>query len=100
MTKQQVAEPASYIEITKMGMPIGKQDQYASSFGGLNKFIFTSKGVTVESLSIAHDVRQTLERRLMLFFTGSSRESTCNLNRVYEIDFSFSKERDTSIGCD
>ena len=37
MTKQQVAELASYIEISKMGMPIGKQDQYASAFGGLNK---------------------------------------------------------------
>ncbi len=76
MTKQQVAELASYIEITKMGMPIGKQDQYAAAFGGLNKISFTSEGVTVEPLTIAQDVRQTLERRLMLFFTGSSREST------------------------
>src|SRR5438876_1275150 len=76
MTKQQVAELASYIEITKMEMPIGKQDQYASSFGGLNKITFTSEGVTVEPLRIAPDVRQTLERRLMLFFTGSSHEST------------------------
>src|SRR5438874_3814035 len=76
MTKQQVAELASYIEITKMEMPIGKQDQYASSFGGLNKITFTSEGVTVEPVRIAADVRQTLERRLMLFFTGSSREST------------------------
>ena len=30
----------------------------------------------MEPLNIAPDVRQTLERRLMLFFTGSSREST------------------------
>jgi D-glycero-alpha-D-manno-heptose-7-phosphate kinase len=76
MTKQQVAELASYIEITKMGMPIGKQDQYASAFGGLNKITFSPQGVTVEPLNIAPDVRQTLEHRLMLFFTGSSREST------------------------
>src|SRR6266849_2679329 len=76
MTKQQVAELASYIEINKMGMPIGKQDQYASSFGGLNKFIFTGEGVTVEPLNIAPDIRLTLVQRLMLFFTGSSREST------------------------
>src|SRR6266853_5297486 len=48
MTKQQVAELASYIEIGKMGMPIGKQDQYASAFGGLNKISFTSDGVSVE----------------------------------------------------
>jgi D-glycero-alpha-D-manno-heptose-7-phosphate kinase len=76
MTRQQVAELASYIEISKMGMPIGKQDQYATTFGGFNKITFTSEGVSVEPLKMALDVRQTLERRLMLFFTGSSREST------------------------
>ncbi len=76
MTRQQVAELASFIEITKMGMPIGKQDQYASAFGGLNKITFTRQGVTVEPLRIAPEVRQALERRLLLFFTGTSREST------------------------
>ena len=76
MTKQQIAELASYIEITKMGMPIGKQDQYAAAFGGLNKITFSNDGVYVEPLKIATDVRQTLEQRLLLFFTGSSREST------------------------
>src|SRR5947207_7842053 len=76
MTKQQVAELASSIEISKMGMPIGKQDQYAAAFGGLNKITFTSEGVTVEPLNIDPVVLATLERRLMLFFTGSSREST------------------------
>jgi D-glycero-alpha-D-manno-heptose-7-phosphate kinase len=76
MTRLQVAELASYIEINKMGMPIGKQDQYASAYGGLNRIAFSSQGVTVEPLNIDPDVRQTLERRLMLFFTGSSREST------------------------
>ncbi len=76
MTKQQVAELASYIEINKMGMPIGKQDQYASAFGGLNKITFSSQGVTVEKLNIDPEMQQILERRLMLFFTGSSREST------------------------
>ncbi|MBA2285363.1 MAG: GHMP kinase [Ktedonobacteraceae bacterium] len=84
MTKQQVAELASYIEISKMGMPIGKQDQYASAFGGLNKYTFTSAGVTVEPLNVAPDVRQALERRLLLFFTGSSRESTSILKQQRE----------------
>ena len=76
MTRQQVAELASYIEINKMGMPIGKQDQYASAFGGLNKIVFTREAITVEPLKISPEIRQVLERRLMLFFTGSSREST------------------------
>lgn len=76
LTRQQVAELACYIEIDKMGMPIGKQDQYASAFGGLNKITFSGEGVTVGPIKLAADVERTLERRLMLFFTGSSREST------------------------
>src|SRR5579864_212643 len=76
MTKQQVAELACSIEISKMGMPIGKQDQFAAAFGGLNRITFTAEGVNVEALQIAPEVRRTLENRLMLFFTGSSREST------------------------
>jgi len=79
MTRHQVAELASCIEIEKMGIPIGKQDQYAAAFGGMNKITFTSSGVTVEPINIAHDVRWVLEQRLMLFFTGSSRESTAIL---------------------
>jgi D-glycero-alpha-D-manno-heptose-7-phosphate kinase len=76
LTRQQVAEVASSIEINKMGMPIGKQDQYASAFGGLNTITFDRQGVSVEPLPMASDVRRTLERRLLLFFTGSSRDST------------------------
>jgi D-glycero-alpha-D-manno-heptose-7-phosphate kinase len=81
LTKQQVAELASSIEINKMGMPIGKQDQYASAFGGLNAITFSRQGVQVEPLQLAPDVRHTLQRRLMLFFTGSSRESTSILKQ-------------------
>ena len=93
MTKQQVAEMASYVEIGKMGMPIGKQDQYAAAFGGLNKIAFTGEGVTVEPVNIDPDVRRTLERRLMLFFTGSSRESTSILKHQRKS----TEERDESV---
>src|SRR5438132_14186472 len=76
-----------------MGMPIGKQDQYASAFGGLNKIIFTSEGVTVEPLNVDAEVRHTLERRLMLFFTGSSRESTSILKHQRKS----TEDRDESV---
>jgi D-glycero-alpha-D-manno-heptose-7-phosphate kinase len=81
LTKHQVAEIATYIEIDKMKMPIGKQDQYAAAFGGLNRITFTRDGVTVEPLRIDPVVQRTLESRLMLFFTGSSRESTSILKQ-------------------
>lgn len=93
MTKQQVAELASYIEISKMGMPIGKQDQYAAAFGGLNKITFTTEGVTVDPVPIAPNARQALEHRLMLFFTGSSRESTSILKRQRKS----TEERDDAV---
>src|SRR5690242_4378464 len=73
VTRLQTAELASYIEIGKMGMPIGKQDQYASAFGGLNRITFTKDSVSVEPVEIKAEVRKALEHRLMLFFTGSSR---------------------------
>src|SRR5258708_12312571 len=79
LTRQQVAELACYVEIDKMGMPIGKQDQYASAFGGLNKITFSGEGVTVEPIKIAPDVERTLARRVMLFFTARSLQSTTTL---------------------
>ena len=76
LTPAEVAEKACYIEIDKMGMPVGKQDQYASAFGGLNYITFSAEGVTVEPLWVTEETRRSLERRLILFFTGSSRQSS------------------------
>jgi D-glycero-alpha-D-manno-heptose-7-phosphate kinase len=75
LSRQEIAELACHIEIEELGMPIGKQDQYAASFGGLNFISFTSAGVTVEPLELNPHTRRTLEQSLMLFFTGSSRDS-------------------------
>ncbi len=40
----QLAEEASHIEIDVLKQPIGKQDQYAAAFGGLNFFTFNPSG--------------------------------------------------------
>jgi D-glycero-alpha-D-manno-heptose-7-phosphate kinase len=78
---RQVAELACYIEIEKMGMPVGKQDQYAAAFGGLNCIKFCRDGVAVESLRVPPGTHEALESRLMLFFTGTSRQSSTILRR-------------------
>jgi D-glycero-alpha-D-manno-heptose-7-phosphate kinase len=54
-------------------MPIGKQDQYASAFGGLNAIEFTAQGVHVTPLRLPADTLAALARRLLLFSTGRSR---------------------------
>jgi D-glycero-alpha-D-manno-heptose-7-phosphate kinase len=73
---EEVAEVACFIEIDRLDMPIGKQDQYASAFGGLNAITFTQDGVEVEPLRPSADTITALCSRLMLFSTGHSRHSS------------------------
>ncbi len=68
-----VAELACQIETEALEKPVGKQDPYTAAFGGLNCLRFSRAGVTVEPLQIK--TQNTLERDLMLFFTGASRRS-------------------------
>ncbi len=75
LSRSELAELASYVEIERLGMPIGLQDQYASAFGGLNSIRFSADGVCVEPLELPSDVERTLERRILLFFTGVSRSA-------------------------
>lgn len=72
----EVAELACHIEIEKMRMPVGKQDQYAAAFGGLNFIVFTQEGVTVEPLRLPGTTLETLQNRLLLFFLGGTRKSS------------------------
>jgi len=76
LPRGELAELACIIEIEKLGMPIGKQDQYAATFGGLNCIVFTKEEVTVEPLRLPGTTLEALQRRLMLFFMGSSRKSS------------------------
>jgi D-glycero-alpha-D-manno-heptose-7-phosphate kinase len=84
LSRQQIAELACSIEIEKLGMPIGKQDQYAAAFGGLNFFSFTRDGVEVEPLHIAPQTRRRLEQHLLLFYTGAARNSATILGEQKE----------------
>ncbi len=79
-----VAELACTIELGKLGQPIGKQDQYAAAFGGLNWIEFDRSGARVEPLRLPTAVLHRLERGLMLFFTGSSRSASQILARQTE----------------
>ncbi len=69
-----IAELACALEIERLDKPIGKQDQYASAFGGLNMIEFRAEGVTVTPLDLPADVAGALSERLLLFSTGQSRD--------------------------
>jgi D-glycero-alpha-D-manno-heptose-7-phosphate kinase len=76
VTAGQLAEEASHIEIDVLGQPIGKQDQYAAAFGGVNYFRFNPAGrVTVEPLRPSHGSLGELFDHLLMFWTGHQRDA-------------------------
>lgn len=77
VTKHQLAEEASHIEINLLKEPIGKQDQYASSFGGLNLITFNNDhSVEVRPLNIKREIVQKLQDNILIFYTGFSRKAS------------------------
>jgi D-glycero-alpha-D-manno-heptose-7-phosphate kinase len=75
-----LAEEACHIEIDVLKEPIGKQDQYASAFGGLNRFVFHSDGrTTVERIFVGADTIKRLEASLFLFYLGTPRSASAIL---------------------
>ncbi len=80
MSTQELAEAACYIELERLGEPIGKQDQYIAAFGGLTCFTFMPDGrVQVEPLKISRDTRHNLEDHLLMYFTGQTRSASAIL---------------------
>jgi D-glycero-alpha-D-manno-heptose-7-phosphate kinase len=78
---RELAEQACYIEIERLGEPIGKQDQYIAAFGGITCFTFNRNGtVVVAPLAIDEETRHNLADSLMLFFTGFFRSASQILN--------------------
>ncbi|OUU44156.1 MAG: galactokinase [Verrucomicrobia bacterium TMED56] len=77
LNSNELAELACDIEINKLKEPIGKQDQYIASYGGISSFNFNKDdSVDVKPLSISDDTLFDLEDNLMLFFTGYSRSAS------------------------
>jgi D-glycero-alpha-D-manno-heptose-7-phosphate kinase len=76
----ELAEEACDIEITKLGEPIGKQDQYIAAIGGITAFTFHPDGrVEFRPCKISEETLFNLEDNLLLFFTGYSRSASAIL---------------------
>ncbi len=72
----QLAEEACHVEIEALKRPIGKQDQYAAAFGGLNYMTFQRDGrVQLDPIWLPGEGAVGLFRNSMLFWTGLQREA-------------------------
>lgn len=76
ISKYDLAERSFHIARHLLGKHVGKQDEYAAAFGGLNFISFHSDGSTlVEPVDVNPAVLAELQTNLMLFFTGSAHHS-------------------------
>lgn len=75
--KHDLAELACEIEMNVARHPVGKQDQYASAYGGIIGMEIARDGaVAVQPVQLTADTIDRFECSVMLFFTGLSRSAS------------------------
>ena len=79
-SKAWLGEQACAVELEDLQEPIGKQDQYAAAFGGLNIIRFQKNGqVHVEPLSLSQDAASAFGSHLRLYYFGNQRSASAIL---------------------
>ena len=94
ISKRKLAELSCDIEINKIKAPIGKQDQFISSFGGLKSMTFKKNHtVSLKDLKISKKKVRDLEKKLVLYFTNFKR----NANDILKYQDDKSKQGNSLI---
>lgn len=76
LSKYDLAERAFHIARNILGRHVGRQDEFAAAFGGMNFITFAKDGLTdVQPMDIDPVLLRELQSKLMLFFTGSAHHS-------------------------
>ena len=90
LSKENLAKKSADLEINKLKEPIGKQDHYASAYGGLNLITFNKDdSVDIEKISIDDQAINYLNSSFLLFKVGESRSASEILmeqNKSYKND--------------
>jgi D-glycero-alpha-D-manno-heptose-7-phosphate kinase len=77
ITKYDLAMKAASIEVEILKRTMGKQDHFASAYGGFNIFTFNpDETVTVEPVFYKRDIIKKLESNLILFYTKVKRDAS------------------------
>lgn len=86
ITRGQLAEEACVVEIVRLKQPIGKQDQYAAAFGGLNIFEFQADGrVSISPVIMNPEYASRLFGSMALYWTDLTRKSQVILSKQNEL---------------
>ncbi len=76
VSPHELGRQACRIEIDVLDKPIGRQDQYAAAFGGLNYLRFNADdSVDIEPIPCRTETLEELQRHMLLLYTNQSREA-------------------------
>ena len=90
---RELAETACHIEIDLLKEPIGKQDQFIASYGGVTAFDFRKDdGVDARSLNASEETLDLLEDNLVMVSTGYYRAASSVLKEQDDRSKSNDKE--------
>lgn len=78
-----IAERGRRIEVNDLGVPGGRQDHYCATHGGLLDLSF-GRTVGIRRIPLSPTLRESLERRCVLVYTGESRISGDTISGVLE----------------
>jgi len=86
ISSEQLAELACDVEMNKVGSLIGKQDQYAAAFGGLNFITFYGdETVNVEKIIMNPEVKKQLQGNLIMIYIGGKHSANEILKEQQEV---------------
>jgi len=81
ISKEELGRLSSHIEIDLCGDRIGKQDQYAAAFGGLNLIEFNEDdSVVVTPVICKPETIKKMEESIIVFYTGRTRSASTLLS--------------------
>jgi len=78
----EIAETACHLEAIEAAIAGGRQDQFASSYGGFLRLGFQDPQAEVQRLKLSPNLMEELPRRIVLCYTGASRFSGSTIERV------------------
>lgn len=85
LSKSDLAKEAYNIEKLMNNSAMGVQDQFASSFGGLNYISFYKKKISVSRINLNKDELKQLEKNLYLVYTDTNRSASNILKKHNKI---------------
>ena len=73
LSKNDLAKKACHVEINLLKAPVGKQDQYAASYGGVNTFIFKKNNDVIVKKFLNKLAIKNLKNNLLLINTNTQK---------------------------